>query len=217
MQDLPGKDIEPKPAPAGSPGSSDAPARGRDALFAAVYDELKGLAAIRLASERTGHTLQPTALVHEAYLRLFRQPGVDWQNVDHVKAVAAMAMRRVLIDHARRCGAVRRGGEGRGETGVAPNAPRCRVDLESAVIEMDHGSMVDLVALDEALTRLAKEQPRWATVVELRFFGGLTVPETAKSLGISDRTVELDWRAARAWLAEAMEPATKNLPPPSSA
>jgi len=216
MQDHPRNDIEPKPAPAGSAGSPNEPARERDALFAAMYDELKKLAAHRLASERAGHTLQPTALVHEAFLRLARQPGVVWQNADHVKALAAMAMRRILIDHARHCGAVRRGGEGRGESGVAPNSTRCRVDIESAVIEMDQRSLVDLVALDEALTRLAKEQPRWAAVVELRYFGGSSVPETAKALGISDRTVELDWRAARAWLAEAMEPMTKVRPPAPS-
>lgn len=154
-------------------------------LFQVVYGELRRLAAYHMRGERAGHTLQTTALVHEVYLRLAGQ-DVDWKNRGHFFAVAARAMRRILVDHARRRRAAKRGG------GVAPSP------LDSVVPAIDPA--VDLLDLDAALETLETLDPREARVVELRFFAGLSVPEVALALGVSDATVERDWVTARAWL-----------------
>lgn len=158
-----------------------------DELFPLVYDELRLLAAKYLAGERPGHTLQPTALVHEAYLRLLGPEETNWENRRHFFAAAALAIRRILVDHARGRAREKRGG----------SAHREPVSDEIIAIE---GTDVDLIALDEALTRLAAMDREIAEIVELRFFGGLSVEETAQSLGISPSTVARQWRFARTWL-----------------
>ncbi len=163
-------------------------------LMPLVYEELRGLAAARLAAERSDHTLQPTALVHEAYLRLVGQQDANWKGRAHFFAVAAQAIRRILIDHARRHGAVKRGA-GR------------RVTL-SGVDDLPDRSDVDVVALDDALNRLAENSERQARVVELRFFGGLSVEQAAQVLEVSPGTIKGDWRFARAWLAQQLDETT---------
>lgn len=160
-------------------------------LFPIVYEELRRLAASALRRERTDHTLQPTALVHEAFLRLAEAPGTSWENRAHFVAVAARVMRRVLVDHARGRNALKRGN---GEIRV----PIDDVDVPAV------GQDVDLVALDDALARLAMLDERQARIVELRFFGGLSVPETAALIGASERTVKRDWQVARAWLTREL-------------
>lgn len=167
-----------------------------DKIAPLVYDELRRLAAAYLRSERPGHTLQATALVHEAYLEVRGMTAVEWQNRAHFIAIAARTMRRILVSHARQHRAAKRGGG---------------ADFRAA-IDLDHlGEEPDLnvMALDEALDKLALEYPRQAQVVELRFFGGLTAEETAHVMKTGDdavslRTVERDWRFARAWLHQAM-------------
>lgn len=159
-------------------------------LLPHVYDELRVLARRYLSRERPGHTLQPTALVHEAYIKLVDHSKVDWQGRTHFFAVGAKVMRHLLIDHARAKGRAKRGGDRHRVTlgdGLTPFGGR-ELDTE------------DLLALNEGLDRLAELDARQATVVELRFFGGLTVPEAAMILGVSKRTVEGDWAHARAWL-----------------
>jgi RNA polymerase sigma factor (TIGR02999 family) len=156
-----------------------------DQLLPLVYDELRRLAAGRMRGNR-GDTLQPTALVHEAFLRLVGQP-IDWQDRGHVFAVASRAMRRIAIDHWRAGGAQKRGGE----------APR--IPLEEGEVAVAPPS-VDLMALDAALSRLEAMSPQQARVVELRYFGGLSLEEIADALGRSRSSVFRDWRAARAWL-----------------
>jgi RNA polymerase sigma-70 factor, ECF subfamily len=158
-----------------------------DRLIPLVYDELHRLAHHYMSGERRGHTLQTTALVGEAYLRLVGQGGVRWQNRTHFLAIAARLMRRILVDHARTNARQKRGG----------GAQVFELD-EAAIISPARSS--DLVALDEALTTLAEIDPRKARVVELRFFGGLNVEETADTLGVSPNTVIRDWGMARAWL-----------------
>lgn len=158
-----------------------------DALFPLVYDELRRLARARLRAEGPVHTLQPTALVHEAYFRLAGQHSAGWTSRAHFFAVAAETMRRVLVNHAQARRAAKRGG---GAT---------RVELDDAVSFFETRD-VDLEALDEALTRLAAVDPRGSRVVELRFFAGLGIDETAEALGVSPATVKRDWTAARAWL-----------------
>ena len=160
-------------------------------LFPIVYEELRRLAAAALRRERTDHTLQPTALVHEAFLRLAETPGASWENRAHFVAIAARVMRRVLVDHARGRNALKRGN---GELRV----PIDDVDVPAV------GQDVDLVALDDALARLALLDERQARIVELRFFGGLSVPETAALIGASERTVKRDWQVARAWLTREL-------------
>ena len=160
-------------------------------LFPIVYEELRRLAASALRRERTDHTLQPTALVHEAFLRLAETPGASWENRAHFVAIAARVMRRVLVDHARGRNALKRGN---GEIRV----PIDDVDVPAV------GQDVDLVALDDALARLAMLDERQARIVELRFFGGLSVPETAALIGASERTVKRDWQVARAWLTREL-------------
>ena len=158
-----------------------------DKLVPIVYDELRRQAARYLKHERQGHTLQTTALVHEAYVRLIDQVGVRWQNRAHFYAIAAELMRRILVDHARKRNAAKRGGDA---VKVTLNE-----DLKASA-----EPNVDLIAVDEALTKLATLDRQQARVVELRFFGGLNVEETAEVLGISDRTVKRDWSVARAWI-----------------
>ena len=162
--------------------------QARSALFDVLYDELRKLAEAAMRHERPGHTLQPTALVHETYVRL-ADDGGRFENRSHFFGVAASAMRRVLVDHARARRAQKRGG---GDARVVVD------DLDS-LPDMPTGT-IDLVALDEALLRLSGLDPRQGRVVELRFFGGLSVEETAAVLDLSPRTVKRDWQMARAWL-----------------
>lgn len=161
--------------------------RALDRVWPVVYQELRRLAAGYLKGERPGHTLQPTALAHEAYLRLIRQRDGAWQNRAHFMAVAARAMRSILVDHARRRKALKRGG---GQTPVS-------LDVTMVV---DEGLSVAFDDLDHALTDLATRSERQARVVELRYFGGLTIEETAEVLAVSPVTVKRDWSFARAWL-----------------
>ena len=156
-------------------------------LFQLLYKPLRQLAARFLAGEKVGHTLTPTALVHEAYLKLVDQSRVDWQGKSHFFAIGAQIMRRILVDHARARGRVKRGGK----------AIRLQLDEHLA---LSPGRDEDVLAVDEALHKLAELDPRQACVVEMRFFGGLGVAEVATVLGVSKRTVEGEWTAARAWL-----------------
>ncbi|HKE95505.1 MAG TPA: sigma-70 family RNA polymerase sigma factor [Povalibacter sp.] len=156
-------------------------------LIPLVYDELHRLARRQMRRERPDHTLQATALVHEAYLRLVNQPQRTWQNRAHFIAVAAQVMRHILVDYARARRTSKRGSE-----------PQ-KVPLEQQPLITEE-QLEELVSLDEALERLAQLDERQSRVVELRFFGGLTVDETAEVLSISSKTVKRDWTLARAWL-----------------
>ncbi len=167
--------------------ASDGDGSAVNRLMPLVYNELRALAERYLRRERPSHTLQATALVHEAYVRLIRQEDVEWQNRAHFFAVAAQAIRRILVDHARGKQRAKRGGD----------RERVRLDEDVAVpAERD----LDLVALDEALEKLARLHARQARIVELRFFAGLNLKDVATYLGISPRTVDGDWGMARAWL-----------------
>ena len=166
---------------------SDGDREALDKLVPIVYEELRRQAARYLRRERPGHTLQTTALIHEAYIRLIDQKNVRWQNRAHFYAIAAQLMRRILVDHARSRQAAKRGGSD------------IKLPLEEAMIA-SKGREVDLVALDEALERLAAIDPQQCRVVELRFFSGMSVEETAEVLGVSPRTVKRDWNVAKAWL-----------------
>lgn len=165
--------------------------RHPDVLLPIVYEELKKLAAAYLRRERPGQTLQPTALVHEAYLRLLKDRPGRWQNRAHFCAIAAHSMRQILIERARARGAQKRGGV------------QARVTLDEGMVAAGSQS-VDLVALDEALERLEAIDPEQARLVELRFFGGLTIEETAEAMNISPATVKRHWTVARAWLAREL-------------
>jgi RNA polymerase sigma factor (TIGR02999 family) len=156
-------------------------------LMALVYDDLRRLAAWQLQTERPDHTLQPTALVHEAYLKLAGQNPIEWQNKAHFFALAAQVMRHILVDHARAKQRDKRGG---GQTNVA---------LDEA-IKLSNTSEPGLVELDEALSALAERDARKSRIVELRYFGGLSIEETAEVLGISPATVRREWTLAKAWL-----------------
>jgi RNA polymerase sigma factor (TIGR02999 family) len=156
-------------------------------LMPLVYDELRALAESYLQRERPDHTLQATALVHEAYVRLIRQEEVEWKSRAHFFAVAAQAIRRILVDHARARQRAKRGGD----------RQRVRLDEEVALLE---GPDLDLLSLDEAMKKLGRLHQRQARIVELRFFGGLSLREVARVLGVSARTVDGDWSMARAWL-----------------
>lgn len=155
-------------------------------LIPLLYEELRELAAQKMRRERMGHTLQPTAMVHEVYLRLVGE-GAHWDGREHFLAVAATTMRRVLINHARDRSRDKRGG------GVS------RVTLDRMVEFLEDAS-IDTIALDDALTRLAELSPRQARVVELRVFGGLTISEAARALDLGETTVKSEWTFARAWL-----------------
>lgn len=166
---------------------SDGDRLALDKLTPLVYEELRHQAARYLRRERPGHTLQTTALIHEAYLRLIDAKEMHWQSRAHFFAIAANLMRRVLVDHARRRDADKRGGS---------HSP---MPLDEALAVVNE-TAVDLLAMDEALDRLAAMDPQQARVVELRFFSGLSVEETAAALGVSPKTVKRDWSVARAWL-----------------
>jgi RNA polymerase sigma factor (TIGR02999 family) len=164
-----------------------------DRLTPLVYDEIRRIAHRYIQREREGHTLQTTALVHEAYVRLAGSQNVAWQNRSHFFAVTAQVMRRILIDHARRRQYLKHGGEAQ------------RVPFDSLPVAlMSQPRAAELLALDEALAELAKLDERKGAVVELRYFGGLSLEETAEVLEISPMTVRRDWRAAKAWLFRRM-------------
>ena len=159
-----------------------------ETLMPLVYDELHKQARRYLRRERANHTLQTTALIHEAYLKLIDQRDVNWESRTHFFAVAANMMRRILVDHARAKHREKRGGEGE-------NLP-----LEEAMLIVSDEKTIDLIALDEALNRLAEFDEQQSRIVELRYFSGLTLEETAAVLGISRTTVATDWALAKAWL-----------------
>ena len=166
---------------------SDGDERALDRLTPLVYEELRQQAARYLRRERAGHTLQTTALINEAYLRLINAKDVQWQSRAHFFAIAANLMRRVLVDHARRRDAEKRGGA------------HLRLTLDET-LAVSSTADVDVLAIDEALNKLSTIDPQQALVVELRFFSGLSVEETAAALGVSPATVKRDWSVARAWL-----------------
>lgn len=172
---------------------SDGNAEAVNLLMPLVYEELRRQASRYLRKERAGHTLQTTALIHEAYLRLVGVERIKWQNRAHFYAIASTAMRRILVDHAREKNREKRGG------------PQQNLPLEEAFIQPADAKSVDLVELDEALGRLAELDPRQSKVVELRYFGGFTNDEVAEILGVSNATVRLDWNLARAWLLQELK------------
>jgi len=165
-------------------GNRDAEAE----LIPLVYKELRRIAGYYMRDERVSHTLQPTALVNEAFLRLVDQTRIDWRNRAHFFGVAAQLMRRVLVDHARERAAAKRGGQ------------RARIDLDHVEIGLTPEGSEQLLAVEEALTRLRSFDPQQERIVELRFYGGLTVEETAEALRVSPRTVKREWAMAKAWL-----------------
>ena len=202
---LPDAEPAPSPAPGTAPGPVTALLRraqggdtdASDAFARAVYAELHALAAGYLRRERADHTLQPTALVHEAFARLVGQERVRWQSRAHFFGVAAQVMRRLLVDHARRAGAAKRDGGARvalaDAAGVAVAAP-------------DAPDALDVLGVHAALERLAAVDPRQARLVELRFFVGLTLDEAAEAMGVSRATAAREWAMARAWLAAELGP-----------
>lgn len=159
-----------------------------DDILPLIYDELRRLAGNYLRRERSEHTLQPTALVHEAYLKLIDQRQVKWQNRAHFFGIAANIMRRILVDYARQHKAGKRGGNEE------------NLSLDDEIIVASTEKSAELLALDEALENLAKVDPQKSRIVELRYFGGLSVEETAEVLGVSEITVKRHWRMAKAWL-----------------
>lgn len=161
-----------------------------DRLLPLLYNELRAIAGKHMRGERPDHTLQPTALVHEAFLRLVGGSTVHFEDRTHFLRAASQAMRRVLVDYARARGAAKRSGD-------------LRVTLDESLAGHDD-RIVDVLVLDDALTRLAAAEPRWARVVELRVFGGLEVPEVASALGISPATAKRDWQFAKGWLAREL-------------
>ena len=162
-----------------------------DELIPRLYDELRRLASTYLRDERIDHTLQTTALVHEAYLRLVDQRAVQWHDRNHFFAIAAQMMRRILVDHARKHAAVKRG------------KSFTRISLEdAAVFSEEHPRQ--MIAVDELLTRLASFDPQGSRIVELRFFAGLSLEETAEAMGLSTAKVRREWSTAKAWLTREM-------------
>ncbi len=168
-----------------------------DRLLPLVYDELHRLARAAMRRERRDHTLQPTALVHEAYVRLIAQTRVDWKNRAHFIGVAAHLMRRVTMNHAREHGAAKRGGGALKVSLTAHDLPGGSAPAASAA---DDAGVEDVLALNQALDRLERQDPRQARIVELKFFGGLASREIEEVLDISRSTVDREWRMARAWL-----------------
>lgn len=160
-------------------------------LIGSIYDELRSIAASYLRQERANHTLQPTALVHEAYARLVDQTRLPWTDAAHFRAITARIMRQVLVDHARKHGALKRGGD------------RLKVTLSDTdgAAQMQ---ILDLLELDEVMRSLHELDERKAKVVELLFFGGMTHKEAARMLGVSQKTIEADWYMARAWLGKQL-------------
>jgi RNA polymerase sigma factor (TIGR02999 family) len=177
---------------------SDGDPRALARLTPIVYEELRRLARHHMRRERAGHSLQTTALIHEAYLRLVGYKRMRWQNRAHFMAVSAQAMRRILVDHARR-------------RNVKRGADRARVSIEDAAV-VGIARSRDLVSLDDALKALAERAPRKAQVVELRFFGGLSVEETAEVLQVSPITVMREWKSAKAWLYRELSGESPNGP-----
>jgi RNA polymerase sigma factor (TIGR02999 family) len=169
----------------------DGQTEGFETLMTLVYDDLRKLAAWQIQSERPDHTLQPTALVHEVYLKLAAQKPVEWQNKAHFFALAAQIMRHILVDYARTRQREKRGG------------PQTRIALEAA-LNLGSPSDPELIALDDALKALAKKDARKSLVVELRYFGGLSIEEAAEALGVSSTTVRREWTMAKAWLHREM-------------
>jgi RNA polymerase sigma factor (TIGR02999 family) len=165
-----------------------------EALMPLVYDELRRLAHHYLQRERNDHTLQSTALVHEAYLRLAGQNAPQWQNRAHFFGIAARVMRQILVEYARAHSAAKRGGT---------NA--CKITLDDALDLQQQRTDVDIIALDGALDRLSELDPQQSRIVELRFFTGLTIEDTSEVMGISPATVKRDWTSARAWLHREMD------------
>jgi RNA polymerase sigma-70 factor, ECF subfamily len=160
-------------------------------LFALVYNELRRVAGAYMRSERSNHTLQPTALVNEVYLRLVNQPSIEWQNRAHFFGIAARLMRQVLIEYARAHNADKRGGK------------QTQIDLDEADLKIEQN--VDLLALDEALKKFETFNTFGCKVVELRFFGGLSQEEIAEVIGVSESTVKREWKMAKAWLLNELE------------
>lgn len=169
------------------PGSADL-----DAILPLVYDELRAMARRQLQAERLDHTLQPTALVHEAYLRLVDQDQVAWQNRQHFLAIAAMAMRRLLVDHARGRRRLKRGGD------------QVKITLAESLPLVDRDPFAEITAIDDLLETLAGFDERAARVVECRYFAGLSIEQTAAALDVSPMTVKRSWRLARAWLRKEL-------------
>ncbi len=163
-----------------------------DQLLPLVYDQLRAIAQQAMNEERAGHTLQATALVHEAYVRLVGNEDLGWADRSHFYAAAVEAMRRILIDHARRRGAVKRGGDWR----------RAAVNVASLALDEN---LDNFLALDEAILRLEEQDPKAAQVVRLRFYAGLSIEDTARILEISPRTVKREWTYARTWLLHQLE------------
>jgi RNA polymerase sigma factor (TIGR02999 family) len=179
-------------SPQTPPHCAEEPRHDFEDLVAFAYDELRRLACYFVNMENPGHTLAPTAIVHEAYLRLVGQVELQHTNKQHFIAIASTMIRRVLIDHARKSERVKRGRDWR------------RVTLSGAATPSSDGS-IDLLTLNDGLDRLSELEPRLAQVVEMRFFGGLSIEETAAALGVSKRTVCNDWRYARAWLQRTLD------------
>jgi RNA polymerase sigma factor (TIGR02999 family) len=175
-------------ADGGSPGASD--------LVPLVYDQLRALARHLLRGERRAQTLQPTALVHEAYLRLAALNRIGWRGRTHFLAMAATIMRRILVEHARRAQALKRGAD----------AVRVGLNEMNEGANASEASLLDVLALDEALERLRERSPRQSRVAEMRVFAGMTFEEVGRALDVSDRTVKADWKVARAWLARELRP-----------
>jgi len=163
-----------------------------DRLLPLIYQELRRIASNQMKGERPGHTLQPTALVHEAFLRLVGQDRADWQNRAQFFAVSAQLMRRLLVDYARRRSA--------GKRGIAVTLREGLLGASSTI------RTEEILAVDQVVARLAQLDPRQARVVELRYFGGLSVEETAAAMGIAPRTVKLDWAAAKGWMKAQLSP-----------
>ncbi|MFQ5490572.1 MAG: ECF-type sigma factor [Phycisphaerae bacterium] len=172
-----------------------------DAVLPLMYKELRALAAAYMRQERPNHTLQPTALINEAYLRICDRESIDWSDRGSFFAAAAQMMRRLLVDHARHRGRHKRGGGQK------------RVPLEDvlALTGLQWQDRLDIICLDESLTRLAQVNEEHARIVELRFFAGLSVPETASAMCISVSSVERGWRTARAWLYRELEKGTRGI------
>ena len=173
-------------------GDEEASAR----LITLIYGELRRMAGSYMRRERPGHTIQPTALVNEAYLRMVGRHQVEWQSRAHFFAIAAHTMRRVLLDYARQRHAGKRGGEG-----------LRRADLELDLLAVEPGQLDTIIALDAALERLGRIDPRQSRLIELRFFAGMSVEETAEVMGIAPVTVKREWRSAKAWLHREMQAA----------
>ncbi|MEZ4474693.1 MAG: ECF-type sigma factor [bacterium] len=173
--------------------ATDGDAGAQEQLLPLVYDELRRRASSALRRERASHTLQPTALVHEAWLRLVNQEGIDWKSREHFYAIASRVMRRVLVDHARGRLRQKRGGD------------QIRVELDDGM-GLSVGRDADVLAVDAALEALAALDARQAQIVELRFFGGLTVQQVAEVLEMSKRAVEAEWTMIKAWLRRELSP-----------